>query len=90
MDYMELQFPDDAREVSVRQGRNISDTERWVSMAGGVGLAAYGYYRVQRALLSRADLATAFPESAISPVFRANGSSTPERLRTIRVRSHRS
>ena len=42
MDYMELQFPDDAREVSVRQGRNISDTERWVSMAGGVGLAAYG------------------------------------------------
>lgn len=42
MDYMELQFPDDAREVSVREGRNISDTERWASMAGGVGLAAYG------------------------------------------------
>ncbi len=42
MDYMELQFPEDAREVSVRQGRNISETERWVSMAGGVGLAAYG------------------------------------------------
>ena len=42
MDYMELQFPEDAREQSVRQGRNISDTERWLSMAGGVGLAAYG------------------------------------------------
>src|SRR5215203_2761615 len=42
MDYMELQFPEDAREVSVRQGRNISDAERWASMAGGVGLAAYG------------------------------------------------
>ena len=42
MDYMELQFPEDAREVSVRQGRNISEAERWASMAGGVGLAAYG------------------------------------------------
>ena len=42
MDYMELQFPEDAREQSVREGRNISDAERWVSMAGGVGLAAYG------------------------------------------------
>ena len=42
MDYMELQFPEDAREQSVRQGRNISDAERWASMAGGVGLAAYG------------------------------------------------
>ena len=42
MDYMELQFPDDAREMSVRQGRNISEVERWASMAGGVGLAAYG------------------------------------------------
>ena len=42
MDYMELQFPEDAREQSVRQGRNISDAERWISMAGGVGLAAYG------------------------------------------------
>ncbi len=42
MDYMELQFPEDAREERVRQGRNISDAERWASMAGGVGLAAYG------------------------------------------------
>ena len=42
MDYMELQFPEDAREQRVREGRNISDAERWASMAGGVGLAAYG------------------------------------------------
>ncbi len=42
MDYMELQFPEDARELRVRQGRNISEAERWASMAGGVGLAAYG------------------------------------------------
>lgn len=42
MDYMELQFPEDARELRVREGRNISDAERWASMAGGVGLAAYG------------------------------------------------
>ncbi|MBA3639366.1 MAG: DUF2892 domain-containing protein [Acidobacteria bacterium] len=39
---MELQFPEDARELRVRQGRNISEAERWASMAGGVGLAAYG------------------------------------------------
>jgi uncharacterized membrane protein len=45
MDYMELQFPDDAREASVRSGRNISDTERWVSMAAGAVMAAYGLSR---------------------------------------------
>lgn len=42
MDYMELQFPEDAREQRVREGRNISEAERWASMAAGVGLAAYG------------------------------------------------
>lgn len=42
MDYMELQFPEDAREQRVREGRNISDSERWISMAAGVGLTAYG------------------------------------------------
>ena len=35
MDYMELQFPEDAREERVRKGRNISDAERWISMAAG-------------------------------------------------------
>ena len=45
MDYMELQFPDDAREESVRRGRNISDLERWVSMGAGAAMALYGLSR---------------------------------------------
>jgi len=45
MDYLQLQFPEDARELRVREGRNISDTERWISMAAGAGLAAYGLTR---------------------------------------------
>lgn len=45
MDYMVMEFPDDVREARVREGRNISDTERWMSMAAGVGLAAYGVSR---------------------------------------------
>jgi uncharacterized membrane protein len=42
MDTLELQFPEDAREESIRKRRNISDTERWLSMATGAGLATYG------------------------------------------------
>jgi uncharacterized membrane protein len=42
MDYMELQFPGDIQEERARSGRNISDAERWLSMAAGIGLAAYG------------------------------------------------
>jgi uncharacterized membrane protein len=45
MDYMELQFPGNARDALVRQGRNMADVERWGSMAAGVGLAAYGLAR---------------------------------------------
>ena len=45
MDYLELQFPDDVHDVKVRSGRNISETERWLSMAAGIGLAAYGVSR---------------------------------------------
>ena len=45
MDYMELQFPDDAREVSLREGRNISENERWGSMAAGAGMFLYGLGR---------------------------------------------
>jgi uncharacterized membrane protein len=45
MDYMELQFPGDARDAKVRSGQNISETERWLSMAAGIGLAAYGVSR---------------------------------------------
>lgn len=45
MDYMELQFPEDAREAWIREGRNINETERWLSMAAGAGLAIYGLTR---------------------------------------------
>jgi uncharacterized membrane protein len=45
MDTLELQFPEDAREKSVRERRNISDTERWVSMGAGAGMMAYGLTR---------------------------------------------
>jgi uncharacterized membrane protein len=42
---MELQFPGDADEARVRSGRNISDMERWLSIAAGTGLALYGLSR---------------------------------------------
>jgi len=45
MDYMVMEFPDDVRDARVRERRNISETERWASMAAGVGLAAYGVSR---------------------------------------------
>lgn len=45
MDYMELQFPGDMHDERARSGRNISEAERWASMAGGIGLAAYGISR---------------------------------------------
>lgn len=45
MDYMVMDFPDDVRDARAREGRNISETERWASMATGVGLAAYGISR---------------------------------------------
>lgn len=45
MDTLELQFPEDAREESIRRHRNISETERWMSVGAGAGLAAYGLTR---------------------------------------------
>jgi uncharacterized membrane protein len=45
MTTMELQFPGDVQEQRVRAGRNISDAERWVSIAAGLGLTAYGLTR---------------------------------------------
>ncbi len=45
MDYMEMQFPGDTQDARARSGRNISDAERWLSMAAGIGLAAYGVSR---------------------------------------------
>ena len=45
MTFMELEFPQDVNEARVRTGRNISDVERWLSIAAGVGLATYGLTR---------------------------------------------
>ena len=45
MSYMELEFPSDADDARVRSGQNISDVERWLSMAAGTGLALYGLSR---------------------------------------------
>jgi uncharacterized membrane protein len=45
MNYMEMQFPGDIQDARVKSGRNISETERWLSMAAGIGLAAYGISR---------------------------------------------
>ena len=45
MSYMDIEFPGDVREARVRRGRNISDAERWVSVAAGAGLAVYGVSR---------------------------------------------
>jgi uncharacterized membrane protein len=42
---MELEYPADAVERRVRSGRNISELERWMSIAGGTALALYGISR---------------------------------------------
>jgi uncharacterized membrane protein len=44
---MELIFPDDARDARARSERNLSDFERWASIAAGAGLAAYGLSRLK-------------------------------------------
>ena len=45
---MELTFPDDARDERARSGRNLSEVERWASIAAGAGLAVYGLTRLKR------------------------------------------
>jgi uncharacterized membrane protein len=49
MTYIELEFPGDGNETSVYSGRNISDLEKWLSIAAGTGLALYGLSRRKRA-----------------------------------------
>jgi uncharacterized membrane protein len=44
---MELTFPEDAHETRARSDRNLSDVERWASIAAGAGLAAYGLSRLK-------------------------------------------
>ena len=45
---MELMFPEDARDAAARSGHNISSVEKWISIAAGAGLAAYGLSRLKR------------------------------------------
>ncbi|CAN5826819.1 SRPBCC family protein [soil metagenome] len=42
---LELEFPADPQEARVRSGQNLSDVERWVSIAAGAGLALYAVTR---------------------------------------------
>jgi len=48
MAYMDLEFPGDAQEARVRSGRNISDVEKWVSLAAGAGLTLYGLAKARK------------------------------------------
>jgi uncharacterized membrane protein len=48
MAHMDLEFPGDVQEERVRSGRNISDLEKWISMAAGTGLALYGISRTRK------------------------------------------
>ena len=44
---MELMFPEDIRDARARSDRNLSEFERWASIAAGAGLAAYGLSRLK-------------------------------------------
>jgi uncharacterized membrane protein len=44
---MDMVFPEDTREALARSDRNLSDFERWASMAAGTGLAIYGVSRLR-------------------------------------------
>ncbi len=48
MTYMDVEFPGDMREELVRSGRNISNVEKWISLAAGAGLTIYGISRTRR------------------------------------------
>jgi uncharacterized membrane protein len=48
MAYMDLEFPGDVQEARVRSGTNISDLEKWISLAAGAGLTFYGVSRARR------------------------------------------
>ena len=44
---MELTFPEDAREARARTNRNLSEFERWASIAAGGAFVAYGLSRLK-------------------------------------------
>jgi uncharacterized membrane protein len=44
---MELTFPEDVREIEARSLRNLSEIERWVSLAAGAGMVVYGLSKLK-------------------------------------------
>jgi uncharacterized membrane protein len=47
VDILELQFPEDAQEARARTNRNLSEVERWASIAAGTALSVYGLSRLK-------------------------------------------
>jgi uncharacterized membrane protein len=47
MNDIELTFPEDWREERARTNRNLSELERWASIAAGTGLAMFGLSRLK-------------------------------------------
>ena len=45
---MEMTFPEDRRDARALSDRNLSEFERWASIAAGAGLAVYGLTRLKR------------------------------------------
>jgi uncharacterized membrane protein len=45
MAYMDMEFQEDVRDARARAGRNISDIEKWGSIAAGTALALFGLSR---------------------------------------------
>jgi uncharacterized membrane protein len=48
MTYMDVEFPGARQDELVRSGRNISDAEKWISLAAGAGLTVYSISRPKR------------------------------------------
>jgi uncharacterized membrane protein len=62
MAYVEMEFPGDMEDTEARSGRNLSDLERWLSLAAGSGLALYGFSRRRPAGFALAALGGALIE----------------------------
>jgi uncharacterized membrane protein len=48
MPIIDMTSPGDVHEAKVRAGRNISDAEKWFSIAAGAGLTLYGLTRLRK------------------------------------------
>ena len=55
---MELTWPDDAADARARSNRNLSEIERWASIAAGAGLTVYGLTRLRNRAGASARTAT--------------------------------